>query len=105
MQGIARQDAAKKPTASETSLKRTPVCVVYSSRAPMLDRTNHKMIRQRARQKRFRRRQARGVVVWSIEITASRFDNLVRLNYLRADATSRREGALAVEALLDGILP
>jgi hypothetical protein len=70
----------------------------------MLDHSNHR-IRQRERQKKFRRRQARGVVVWHIEMTEARVTKLVRLNYLRPDATGPRDGARAVEALLDGILP
>jgi hypothetical protein len=60
-----------------------------------------KLQKRRARQKQYRQRQARGVFRVSIELTAARYEKLLRLNYLRADTTDRAAIARAVEELLD----
>jgi hypothetical protein len=41
--------------------------------------------------------------MWRVEITPARFDKLARLGYLRGDALDPKEGARAIEHLLDAI--
>jgi hypothetical protein len=71
----------------------------------MLDRPDDKQRarQKRARQARFRARQARGIACVSVELDESRFTKLARLGYARQGAVDPRELARAVEALLDSI--
>jgi hypothetical protein len=67
----------------------------------MLDRSDHDL--KRLRQARYKARQRAGVVVWRIEVNEERFTKLVRLGYLRPNESDPRQGAKALERLIDGI--
>lgn len=71
----------------------------------MLERsgTGHRLKQRRERQRRYKQRQRRGVVIWPVEVDGPRFTKLVALGYLRPNATDAREGGLAIAALLDNI--
>jgi hypothetical protein len=69
----------------------------------VLDRSGHKLVKQRARQARYKERQRAGVVVWRVEINEARYEKLTRLGYLRAGVTDPGQGAKALERLIDGI--